>query len=144
MIDNITALISTLSLLLLLASAHALLSVIPPHSLININIRPSSRAAPVLNHERTSSSRKSTILYNNSNENGGGGFFGAIAAFFEELDAFVDDATSRRLGSGSAFYGKRKSNFYGKKDKNRKMDRDTPNPIEDYQGMYPMSLSEVF
>jgi hypothetical protein len=63
-----------------------------------------------------------------------GGIFGAIGNFFEELDAFVDDATSRRLGSGSAFYGKRKSSFYGKKDKNRKDDRDTPDPTEDYQG----------
>lgn len=51
----------------------------------------------------------------------------------EELDAFVDDATSRRLGAGSAFYGKRKSNFYGSSDKGRKLDRDMPDPTEDYQ-----------
>lgn len=65
-----------------------------------------------------------------SNLCAGKGFF---ADFFEELDAFVDDATSRRLGAGSAFYGKRKSNFYGKNDKGRKQDRNTPDPMEDYQ-----------
>ena len=58
---------------------------------------------------------------------------GFFANFFEELDAFVDDATSRRLGAGSAFYGKRKSNFYGESDKGRKLDRDQPDPTEDYQ-----------
>lgn len=67
-------------------------------------------------------------------EKEGGGVFGAIGNFFEELDAFVDDATSRRLGNGSAFYGKRKSSFYGEDDKGRKEDRSTPNPLEDYQG----------
>ena len=74
-----------------------------------------------------------TILHNERGD-GGGGIFGAIGDFFNELDAFVDDATSRRLGSGSAFYGKRKSSFYGKSDKNRKSDRDMPDPTEDYQG----------
>mmetsp|Transcript_12284 Transcript_12284/g.14801 ORF Transcript_12284/g.14801 Transcript_12284/m.14801 type:complete len:151 (+) Transcript_12284:63-515(+) len=59
------------------------------------------------------------------------GFFGN---FFDELDAFVDDATSRRLGAGSAFYGKRKSSFYGKEDKNRKRDPGQADPLEDYQG----------
>mmetsp|Transcript_2447 Transcript_2447/g.3443 ORF Transcript_2447/g.3443 Transcript_2447/m.3443 type:complete len:155 (+) Transcript_2447:76-540(+) len=63
-----------------------------------------------------------------------GGIFGAIGGFFEELDAFVDDATNRRLGNGSAFYGKRKSGFYGEDDLNRKMDKDMPDPTEDYQG----------
>lgn len=58
---------------------------------------------------------------------------GFFTSFFEELDAFVDDATSRRLGGGAAFYGKRKSNFYGNGDKGRKMDRDMPDPTEDYQ-----------
>lgn len=58
---------------------------------------------------------------------------GFFANFFEELDAFVDDATSRRLGAGAAFYGKRKSNFYGENDKGRKIDRLTPDPLEDYQ-----------
>ena len=77
-------------------------------------------------------SKKSLILYA-SEENGSEakkkGFF---ANFFEELDAFVDDATSRRLGAGSAFYGKRKSNFYGSNDKGRKKDRDMPNPMGAY------------
>jgi hypothetical protein len=57
-----------------------------------------------------------------------------VQNWFQELDAFIDDATSRRLGSGSAFYGKRKSNFYGTSDKNRKNDPQQPDPLEDYQG----------
>lgn len=48
---------------------------------------------------------------------------GFFANFFEELDAFVDDATSRRLGNGAQYYGKRKSSFYGKDDINKKKDR---------------------
>jgi hypothetical protein len=60
------------------------------------------------------------------------GFFGFVGDFFDELDAFVDDATSRRLGAGSAFYGKRRSNFYGKNDKNKKRDRDQFDITEDY------------
>eukprot|EP00980_Cylindrotheca_fusiformis_P009090 scaffold1965_cov110-Cylindrotheca_fusiformis.AAC.13 len=60
--------------------------------------------------------------------------FDKIGEFFEELDAFVDDATSRRLGAGASFYGKRKSNFYGKNDKGRKRDRSMADPTEDYKG----------
>lgn len=71
-----------------------------------------------------------TVLF----EKDDGGIFGAVGNFFQELDAFVDDATSRRLGAGSAFYGKRKSSFYGKDDKNKKLDRSRPDPTEDYQG----------
>ena len=48
---------------------------------------------------------------------------GFFQNFFEELDAFVDDATSRRLGNGAQYYGKRKSSFYGKDDVNRKADK---------------------
>jgi hypothetical protein len=48
---------------------------------------------------------------------------GFFQNFFEELDAFVDDATSRRLGNGAQYYGKRKSSFYGKDDANRKADK---------------------
>lgn len=48
---------------------------------------------------------------------------GFFANFFEELDALVDDATSRRLGNGAQYYGKRKSSFYGKDDVNRKRDK---------------------
>ena len=65
---------------------------------------------------------------------GGGGPFQGVKKFFAELDAFIDDASARRLGNGAAFYGKRKSNFYGEQDKMRKSDRDTPDPTEDYQG----------
>jgi len=54
--------------------------------------------------------------------------FDKIGEFFEELDAFVDDATSRRLGAGSSFYGKRKSSFYGKDDSGRKRDRNVKDP----------------
>mmetsp|Transcript_4384 Transcript_4384/g.12100 ORF Transcript_4384/g.12100 Transcript_4384/m.12100 type:complete len:145 (+) Transcript_4384:85-519(+) len=65
---------------------------------------------------------------------GKGGLFQGISDFFAELDAFVDDASARRLGNGAAFYGKRKSNFYGVNDKNRKADRNVADPTEDYQG----------
>ena len=61
-----------------------------------------------------------------------GGFFGAVSNFFEELDAFVDDATARRLGNGAAYYGKRKSSFYGKNDSMKKSDRNVADSSEDY------------
>merc|ERR1712154_130435 len=54
--------------------------------------------------------------------------------FFKELDNFIDDAFSRRLGNGAAFYGKRKSSFYGKNDKNKKQSAKMADPSEDYQG----------
>ena len=74
---------------------------------------------------RPSSSVETTRLY------GEKGFFGK---FFEELDAFVDDATNRRLGNGAAFYGKRKSAFYGEEDFMKKEDKNVEDPTEDYQG----------
>lgn len=46
----------------------------------------------------------------------------------------------RKLGQGSKFYGKRKSNFYGEKDKDRKAVRDLNDPTEDYQGPKSASL----
>jgi len=52
----------------------------------------------------------------------------------EEVDAFVDDATNRRMGNGAAFYGKRKSEFYGKDDIKKKKNKNAPDPLEDYQG----------
>lgn len=61
-----------------------------------------------------------------------GGFMGAISNFFEELDAFVDDATARRLGNGAAYYGKRKSSFYGANDSMKKSDRNVRDSEEDY------------
>lgn len=64
----------------------------------------------------------------------GAGFFRGVKNFFDELDAFVDDATARRLGNGASFYGKRKSSFYGKNDKMKKKERNTADPLEDYQG----------
>jgi len=54
--------------------------------------------------------------------------------FFDELDAFIDDATNRRLGNGAAFYGKRKSAFYGEEDFMKKEDKGVEDPLEDYQG----------
>ena len=51
---------------------------------------------------------------------------GFFANFFQELDAFVDDATSRRLGNGAQYYGKRKSSFYGQDDSNKKKDKVSP------------------
>jgi hypothetical protein len=56
------------------------------------------------------------------------GVMDKMSEMFAELDAFVDDATSRRLGAGSSFYGKRKSNFYGADDKGRKKDKSVPDP----------------
>jgi hypothetical protein len=41
---------------------------------------------------------------------------------------------ARRLGNGAAFYGKRRSNFYGSQDKNKKQDKTVFDPTEDYQG----------
>jgi len=61
------------------------------------------------------------------------GFLQGVSDFFQELDNFIDDASARRLGNGAAFYGKRKSSFYGKNDKYRKVDAQTPDPMEDYQ-----------
>ena len=53
---------------------------------------------------------------------------------FKELDNFLDDATSRRLGNGAAFYGKRKSGFYGDDDSMRKEDAEQYSKEEDYSG----------
>jgi len=58
---------------------------------------------------------------------------GIFGKFFEELDAFVDDATNRRLGNGAAFYGKRKSTFYGEQDFMKKDDKNVEDSTEDYQ-----------
>lgn len=60
-------------------------------------------------------------------------FVASIKNFFKEIDNFIDDATARRLGNGSAFYGKRKSNFYGENDVNKKQS-DGFDPQEDYRG----------
>lgn len=65
-----------------------------------------------------------TLFANNDDEGAskqsGGGLFSGVSNFFAELDAFVDDASARRLGAGAKFYGKRKSSFYGKDDKMKK------------------------
>ena len=74
---------------------------------------------------RPDSNVQTTRLY------GEKGFFGK---FFEELDAFVDDATNRRLGNGAAFYGKRKSAFYGEEDFMKKADKNVADTTEDYNG----------
>lgn len=82
----------------------------------------------------SSSSSSSLAATNNGDSNKSGGFFQGVSDFFAELDAFIDDASARRLGNGAAFYGKRKSNFYGENDKMKKVDRNARDATEDYQG----------
>jgi hypothetical protein len=67
--------------------------------------------------------------------------FDKLNAFFEELDAFVDDATARRLGKGHVFYGKRKSSFYGENDKGRKLDKSVPDPLGTSKRMLSNEMS---
>ena len=46
-----------------------------------------------------------------------------VAGALEILDLddnFIDDAFSRKLGNGAAFYGKRQSSFYGENDQMKK------------------------
>lgn len=91
--------------------------------------------APSTTNHPNSQEATLTRLFEQENKGGiGGGFFKAVGDAFAELDAFVEDASARRLGNGAAFYGKRKSNFYGEQDKNKKADRTMPDPTEDYQG----------
>lgn len=49
-------------------------------------------------------------------------------------DNFIDDASSRRLGNGASFYGKRKSGFYGPDDEFKKSVSSVADSSEDYQG----------
>lgn len=101
------------------------------------NIHPTTHKSSSINTQSTTALSESFYNYGKdapdgeyNNVNGGAaeqpttqkskGFF---ANFFEELDAFVDDATSRRLGNGAQYYGKRKSSFYGENDVNKKRDR---------------------
>ena len=58
----------------------------------------------------------------------------ALEDFVTEMDRFADDAVGRRLGNGAAFYGKRKSTFYGTDDAQRKVDPDAVDREEDYSG----------
>lgn len=105
------------SICLLLSLSTTLLQAFSP---TNINISPSTAKA---------TTKSSTELFAEGEKKKG--FFGS---FFDELDAFVDDATNRRLGNGAAFYGKRKSAFYGEEDFMKKVDKSVPDPLEDYQG----------
>ena len=57
-----------------------------------------------------------------------------VGDFLQEVDNFVDDAAGRRLGNGAAFYGKRKSSFYGEDDAMRKEDPNIANDEEDFRG----------
>mmetsp|Transcript_15767 Transcript_15767/g.47677 ORF Transcript_15767/g.47677 Transcript_15767/m.47677 type:complete len:126 (+) Transcript_15767:42-419(+) len=59
-----------------------------------------------------------------------GGPFSFLGRLKREVDAVVDDAMMKKLGNGSAFYGKRKSNFYGAGDKEKR----TGAGGEDYAG----------
>ena len=56
----------------------------------------------------------------------------AFKNFGEQLDAVVDDAMNHRLGNGTTFYGKRRSNYYGPTDPNRKVLVNRFDPTEDY------------
>ena len=58
----------------------------------------------------------------------------ALEDFVTEMDRFADDAVGRRLGNGAAFYGKRKSSFYGTDDALRKADPQAADREEDYSG----------
>jgi len=60
--------------------------------------------------------------------------FDKLTKAMQDLDDFMDDASSRRLGNGAKFYGKRKSNFYGEEDSMRKSDPRADNAEEDYAG----------
>jgi hypothetical protein len=80
----------------------------------------------------TTSTTTTTTTSLNAENKKGNGIFGALTNMFEELDAFMDDATARRLGNGAAYYGKRKSSFYGSDDKMKKSDRDITDSEEDY------------
>ena len=84
-----------------------------------------------------SASARATVMHDKKwgdeqSEKKNGGIFGAVSNFFEELDAFVDDATARRLGAGAQYYGKRKSSFYGDDDKNKKLDKNVADSAEDF------------
>ena len=68
--------------------------------------------------------KPSTMLFAAGDDEGDkkqkGGLFSGVSNFFAELDAFMDDASARRLGRCASFYGKRKSSFYGEDDKMKK------------------------
>ena len=123
--------LSSVAILSLVASVHET-AAFSNNNIINIH----TPTLPSCSRSKVSKSVLSESFYNygkdgpSSSENNGEqespvapkkkGFFGN---FFEELDAFVDDATSRRLGAGAQYYGKRKSSFYGANDANKKRDR---------------------
>lgn len=124
--------LSSVAILSLVASVHET-AAFSNNNIINIHTTSLSSCS---SRSKVSKSVLSESFYNygkdgpSSSENNGEqespvapkkkGFFGN---FFEELDAFVDDATSRRLGAGAQYYGKRKSSFYGANDANKKKDR---------------------
>jgi len=60
-----------------------------------------------------------------------GEFFSGIG---QAMDDFADDAMDRKLGNGAAFYGKRKSEFYGKDDDMKKANPRIARADEDYAG----------
>mmetsp|Transcript_22582 Transcript_22582/g.75881 ORF Transcript_22582/g.75881 Transcript_22582/m.75881 type:complete len:155 (-) Transcript_22582:318-782(-) len=72
---------------------------------------------------------RSTIMLSDSEEKPG--FLGRLS---QGLDDFIDDAIMRKLGNGASFYGKRKSNFYGKNDPMKKSDPRVADTKEDYRG----------
>ncbi|KAJ8609820.1 hypothetical protein CTAYLR_008118 [Chrysophaeum taylorii] len=63
--------------------------------------------------------------------NAEGGPLGFFKKMSQEIDNMVDDAMMKKLGNGDAFYGKRKSNFYGANDKGK---RQGPDDNAEYNG----------
>ena len=103
-------------------------------ALLTLLVASAAAFAPISTSSRVAPTMLEMSADDEGNQQQKGGIFGAIDNFFEELDAFVDDATSRRLGNGAAFYGKRKSSFYGADDVNKKRDKNVSDNTEDYRG----------
>lgn len=58
--------------------------------------------------------------------------FELLKNFGRGLDDMIDDAMMKKLGNGDKFYGKRKSNFYGKDDPGKRSSPDDAS--EEYSG----------
>jgi hypothetical protein len=101
------------------------LAVVTANAFVVVPVVVPQQQQQLLQNVRSTSSTTSTTLH------------GIFSDFFDELVAFVDDATSRRLGAGAAFYGKRKSKFYGEKDTGRKSDPTVADPTGKYRYEYP-------
>ena len=65
---------------------------------------------------------------------GNGKSFKSIRAVYGFRDVANSMLETFAVAAGAAFYGKRKSNFYGEGDRMKKENPTTPDPLEDYQG----------